>query len=97
MGRAQIIKRGRWDVFTFPRPTTSNRTHPNEKSIELLEEVLSTFALPGAQIYSPFLGSGNTILAAANTHMHAQGSDLGESYREKFILNVSEWTPKEGI
>jgi DNA modification methylase len=41
------------------------------------------------------LGSGNTIIAAANLNMSAFGFDLSETYKNKFISRVQQWNPPE--
>jgi DNA modification methylase len=43
----------------------------------------------------PFLGSGNTLLAASNLGMTGFGFDLSEEYRNAYILRVNESAPQQ--
>lgn len=94
-GKAVITNRGRPDVFHYEPPTSANRIHPTEKPLDLMEEILRTFCIPGAQVLVPFLGSGNTILAAANVGMEATGFDLSTEYKNAFTLRALEWQPPQ--
>jgi DNA modification methylase len=58
-------------------------------------EVLQTFALPGSKVIVPFLGSGNTILAAENCGMQALGWDLSQQYKDSFTVRVHKGKPGE--
>jgi site-specific DNA-methyltransferase (adenine-specific) len=87
-GEAQIMKQGRGDVFTYARP--KQRFHPAERPVQLLQDILSTFLMPGSRILVPFLGSGNTLLAASNLGMRAHGYELSDSYKDHYIVRVSE-------
>lgn len=87
--KSLVAKRGRANVFNFP-VRTKQRIHPCEKPLELMAEILRTFALPGARVYSPFAGSGNTLLAAHQLGMYGIGCDLNESYRMAYNKKVHE-------
>jgi site-specific DNA-methyltransferase (adenine-specific) len=87
-GDAALFKQGRGNVFHYaPVP---RKVHPTEKPIELMTELLSLFTLPGCQVLVPFLGSGNTLLAAANLNCPAAGYDLSEAYKNDFRLKCFE-------
>jgi DNA modification methylase len=38
----------------------------------------------------PFLGSGNTLLAAAREGMHGHGYDLSKTYKENFLIRAAK-------
>ena len=59
----------------------------------MIEEVLKTFCAPGQRVLVPFLGSGNTLLAAANYGMTGFGFDLSEEYRNSFMAKVQHGEP----
>ncbi|KKL65719.1 hypothetical protein LCGC14_2152200, partial [marine sediment metagenome] len=59
-----IRNRGRINVFDFPVVPASRKYHPTQRPIELMQEILRTFAWEGCIIMVPFLGSGATLLAA---------------------------------
>jgi site-specific DNA-methyltransferase (adenine-specific) len=85
-----LQKPGRSNVFVHPPVHPSNKTHPTERPIELMREVLSTFARPGSNILVPCLGSGVTLLAAHDCRMKAIGTDLEKSYKDGYVLKLKE-------
>jgi site-specific DNA-methyltransferase (adenine-specific) len=85
-GDAVLFKQGQGNVFNYPQVT--KKVHPTEKAVDLMQAIISLFTLPGNQILVPFLGSGNTMLAAANLNCPASGFDLSENYKNDFSLKV---------
>ena len=92
-GNALLNKQGRGNVYSYGRPSSLTRIHPTERPIELIQDVIETFVQPGTRILVPFLGSGNTLLAASNLGMQGFGYDLGDNYKDKYIIRVSKGTP----
>lgn len=92
-GKAQIQKPGRLNVFDYRTVPPSEKTHPTERPIEMMIDILSTFVQPGSMIVSPFLGSGNTILAADGINCTCVGCDLNKVYHDYFVVKVSEGKP----
>lgn len=92
-GQALISKQGRSNVFEFPGVSAAKRTHPTERPIELMTEILETFGMPGSRVLVPFLGSGNTLLAASNLGMSGIGYELTQAYKDSFVLRVYESEP----
>ena len=81
---------GRANDFRFSPVPASQKVHPTERPIELMQEIYSTFAFPGSRILIPFLGSGNGIIAAHNLNMTAVGFELGKSFKDSFLVKVNE-------
>ena len=94
-GDAIIRKPGRSNIFEYAVVPSTRKVHPTERPIEMLEDILQTFAPPGAHICVPFLGSGNTLLANANLGGTGFGCDLSEEYKLDFIKRVTERKPRE--
>jgi site-specific DNA-methyltransferase (adenine-specific) len=92
-GRPTVQKQGRSNVFAFKPVPHGSKIHPTERPVELIQEVLSTFAHPGSRVLVPFLGSGNTILAAANNKMDCIGFDLSQKFKDSFTVRVVEGSP----
>ena len=92
-GSAELVKRGRSNMFGFPVVSSSKKEHAIERPIELYQEILETFTMPNSICYSPCLGSGTIILAASNANMRCFGYDLSEDSRNAFIVNVNEGVP----
>lgn len=87
-GKPSIKKRGRSNVFQFPPVIPSEKTHPTQRPIRLMQEILSTFAFPGSTLLVPFLGSGVTLRAAYWQNMVGTGWDLDEKNKDRFLLTV---------
>ncbi len=90
-GDAVIAKLGGTNVFDFPCiHGIENYIHPTEKPVELMQSILDTFVHPGATILVPYLGSGNTLLAAANLGMKAFGFEHLPRLKDAFRARVME-------
>lgn len=92
-GNPVIAKAGRGNVFNYKPVQSDKKVHPTERPIELIQEVLSTFGWQSASVLVPFLGSGNTILAASNIGMKAFGYDLSKEYKNSYISRVIAGAP----
>jgi len=75
-GTATIRKQGRPSTFSFTQVHSSRKIHSTERPVEMVQEIIQTFASDSVKVFSPFLGSGNTLLAAANLGLTAFGFDL---------------------
>lgn len=85
-----LLKKARSNVFDYAGVSNSKRIHQTERPIEMMMDIISTFAEVGSRILVPFLGSGNTLLAASNLGMQAFGYELSQEYKDSFILRVHE-------
>jgi len=80
---------GRSNVFNYPPPDEGERIHPAQRPVGLIRDILRTFTIPGATVLSPFLGSGNTIIAAYQEEMKCFGWDLSELTKVDYLKNVA--------
>ena len=87
-GKAQLNVQGPSSVFGYM--TDKNSRHPTQKPVGLLCSVLDKFCAPGSKILVPFLGSGNTLLAAAEIKCLAFGFDLSQEYKDGYTLALEE-------
>jgi DNA modification methylase len=92
-GNPSLTRQGRSNVFMYKTVGSSQKIHPTERPVEMIQEVLQVFGWAGARVLVPFLGSGNTLLAANNLGMPAFGYDLSEQYKNAYILNVTNGRP----
>ena len=95
-GNAQIVRQGRSNVFQYPIGDPKKRRHPTEKPLDLMRDLLTTFAHPGDTVVCPFLGSGNTLLACYHEGMYGMGWDLEEAHKVRFLEAVREQFPRGG-
>ena len=84
-GKPSLHKAGTRNVFEFNPVSPNKKVHPTERPIELVQELLDTFAWPCYKVLCPFLGSGKTILGALSMDMGAYGWDLNPQYKEQFL------------
>lgn len=89
-GTPAIQRPGRSNVFAYDPAPSSKKIHPTERPVELIQDILSTFCHYGQRVFVPFLGSGNTLLAAANLKLTAFGCDLSKGYKDGYILRVQK-------
>ena len=89
-GNPVLRKRGRVNLFDYQSVHSSARIHPTEKPIQLLTELIDTFATAGDNMLVPFLGSGNTLRAGYMRGLSGTGFDLDENLRTKFLARVAD-------
>jgi len=71
-----LVKQGQPDwVECQPVPSTA-KTHPYEKPVPLLTNLIMRSALPGQHGYDPFMGSGASIEAMVKAKLFATGVDI---------------------
>lgn len=87
-GSPAMNKPGHSNVFVHSPVVATKKVHPTERPIELMTEILDTFALPGSKVLVPFLGSGVTLIAAHKLGMKPIGFELSQAYKEAFIVRV---------
>jgi len=89
-GSPVLTKRGRSNVFEFRGE--HDKYHPTERPLELMLELLATFALPRQICFVPCLGSGVTLRSCYLSGLTGFGYDLSSEYLDRFLLAVEEDT-----
>jgi ParB/RepB/Spo0J family partition protein len=89
-GMPKLRRAGRANVFAYNPVSPSKKIHPTERPLNMMQEIVTTFAYPGAKIIVPFLGSGVTLRAAYKSEMTGWGYDLDTVIRERFLGRVAE-------
>ena len=59
-----------------------DREHPNEKPVEIIEQIVATHSNAGDLILDPFMGSGTTLRAAKDLGRKCIGIEIEEKYCE---------------
>jgi site-specific DNA-methyltransferase (adenine-specific) len=88
-GQPALNKAGRSNIFNYSPVPPTQKTHPTERPVELMQEIYDTFAFTGSRILIPFLGSGSGLVAADNLGISGLGFELSKSYRDSFIVKVN--------
>ena len=76
-------ERGKYpeSVLTFPSvPNSSNRFHPTQKPIKLLEYLIKTYTNENALVLDNTMGSGSTGVACQNTNRKFIGIEKDKKY-----------------
>ena len=92
-GTPSIVRQGRSNVFSYKPVPSARKIHPTERPIELIQDVMQTFCWEGARCVVPFLGSGNSNLAASNLGLQSFGWDLAQDHKNGYTIRVSESRP----
>jgi site-specific DNA-methyltransferase (adenine-specific) len=69
--------------FNYPLTKQSekkNGKHPNQKPLNLMEDLITILSSKGQTILDPFMGSGSTGVACVNTNRNFIGIELDETY-----------------
>ena len=75
---AQMRDRGMGSVISCRGVRSSDRIHPTEKPVELLETIVR--AAPGDVVFDPFMGSGSTGVAARRAGRGFIGFDVDQQW-----------------
>jgi len=89
-GSPSLAKPGTSNLFGESPVAPGSKTHPTERPIHLMERILTALAQPGSTICVPFVGSGNTLIAAYLNQMLAVGTDLTKEYKDSYIVKANK-------
>ena len=92
-GNPVLNRMGRSNVYDYKPVHSSKKIHPTERPIEMIQDLLNTFVRIEARVMVPYLGSGNTLLAANNLGMHCFGYDLSSNFKDEFTVRVHDQEP----
>lgn len=78
------------DLITHRKLPGNQMTHPTEKPVPLLADLITAVTKPGDLILDPFAGSGSTLVAAKKTGRRFVGIELDELYYERAQRRIEE-------
>ena len=79
-----------FNCFDWIRDNETNKVHPTQKPLPLLERLISIFTDKGDVVIDPCAGSGTTLLAAANLEREAYGFEVNRKFyndSKKYIIS----------
>lgn len=79
-------------VWTFPAVSARRIGHPAPFPVELPQRLVQLYTFEGEVVLDPFMGSGQTAIAALNTNRHYVGYDVDIEY-----VNLAEKRLKQFI
>lgn len=68
------------NVWQVPQVPTTNRLHPCQKPVEILERLVRVSCKPGGVVLDPFMGSGSTGVACVRTGRNFIGIERDADY-----------------
>jgi site-specific DNA-methyltransferase (adenine-specific) len=75
-------------VHSFSNPT--NKTHPTEKPIKLMEFYITNSSNEGDVVLDPFMGSGSTGIACKNNNRNFIGIELDTNYFDLATKRIND-------
>jgi len=76
-----------FNCIDWPRDNDSEKIHPTQKPIELLETLIQIFTDEGDVVIDPVAGSGSTLVAAERTNRKSFGFEI----KKDFCLKANAW------
>ena len=76
----EALNFGSFTVPLTPKSEKSSGKHPNQKPIKLMQQLVEILTNHGDSILDPFMGSGSTGVACANTGREFIGIELDRDY-----------------
>jgi DNA modification methylase len=75
----------------------TNRVHPTQKPVSLMEWIIKRFKLSSKNIFEPFCGSGTTLIASEKTRRNCFGMEMSPKYCDVIIKRWQEFTGKIAV
>lgn len=69
-----------FNCMDWPRDNETEKIHPTQKPIELLETLINIFTDPGDVVIDPVAGSGSTLIAAENCGRKSYGFEINKGF-----------------
>lgn len=80
-----------FNCIDWPRDNESEKIHPTQKPVGLLEFLIETFTDPGDVVIDPVAGSGSTLVAAIRRLRKAYGFEI----KKDFFTKAKAWIEDE--
>jgi len=78
-------------VWTFPAEPAQKVGHPAPFPVELPYRLIQLYTFEGEVVLDPFMGSGQTAIAAIKTNRHYVGYDIEEEYIKLAEKRIKEF------
>jgi len=102
LGRKSTISRDEFleftkSVWTFPAEPATKVGHPAPFPVELPYRLIQLYTFEGEIVLDPFMGSGQTGIAAIKTKRHYIGYEINEEYVKLAEKRIREFVSESGI
>lgn len=82
-----------FNCIDWIRDNESEKIHPTQKPVALLEKLITIFTDEGDVVIDPVAGSGSTLIAAQNLNRKAYGFEI----KKDFFNDASKWIAENRI
>jgi len=79
------------DVIETPIPSGITRTHPSQKPLKLIEELIRRSSNEGDLVLDPFMGSGVTMKACRNLNRRGIGIEIRQDYYDVAKADLEQY------
>lgn len=83
-----------FNCMEYGRDTETEKIHPTQKPVRLLENLIRIFTDRGDVVIDPVAGSGTTLLAAARTGRKSYGFEIKKTFydqaKSKVLANIQK-------
>lgn len=76
-----------FNCMDWTKDTKSQKIHPTQKPVELLERLIKIFTDEGEVVIDPCAGSGSTLIAAENCNRKSFGFEI----KKDFFKDATNW------
>lgn len=76
-----------FNCIDWPRDNESEKIHPTQKPVKLLEQLIEIFTDIGDVVIDPCAGSGSTLVACDNTNRKGFGFEI----KRNFFKDATKW------
>ncbi|MEM5807479.1 MAG: site-specific DNA-methyltransferase [Candidatus Aenigmatarchaeota archaeon] len=90
-------KYGQSPEYVIAGLPNSNRIHPAQKPVKVLEHWIKYFSDEGDIVLDPFAGSGSTIVASINLNRNYIGIERDKDFHEKILERIKTLQIRLGI
>ena len=87
---SRLVKEGKADWLQYD-PIITDKSHPFQKPVLLLMDLLERVSLPGQHLADPFMGSGSSIIAGLRSKLICEGSDNSLEAYATAIKRVNDY------
>lgn len=84
-----LLSKSFWTSESSPEDKAAYK-HPAPFMIKDIEKLISLFTKRGMTVLDPFVGSGTTLIAAANLGRKGIGMDLNEDYHQLYLRRITD-------
>ena len=76
-----------FNCIDWPRDNESEKIHPTQKPVKLIETLISIFTDEGDVVIDPTAGSGSTLIASDNLNRKGYGFEI----KKEFHMKATKW------